>query len=168
MSMQSLASCHGRRHRGKQTCTNPPGDAERARGAGGLPPLRLSPQQQLKLSVGVPAQLRVVSVNERNRRVDLSGRSEAERAADKALAEKGAVSTSTGGLTALQAALARAGIAAAPPPAEADPVRPSLLAWMCATAHEATGGCSCGCCMLHIAGGCCICCSVATNVATLL
>ncbi len=166
--MQSLASCHGRRHRGKQTCTNPPGDAERARGAGGLPPLRLSPQQQLKLSVGVPAQLRVVSVNERNRRVDLSGRSEAERAADKALAEKGAVSTSTGGLTALQAALARAGIAAAPPPAEADPVRPSLLAWMCATAHEATGGCSCGCCMLHIAGGCCICCSVATNVATLL
>jgi len=106
-------------------------------------------QRRLKLSVGVPAQLRVVSVNERNRRVDLSGRSEAERAADKALAEKGAVSTSTGGLTALQAALARAGIAAAPPPVEADPVRPSLLAWMCATAHEATGGCSCG----SVAGG---------------
>jgi len=80
---------------------------------------------------GNPAQLRVVSVNERNRRVDLSGRSEAERAADKALAEKGAVSTSTGGLTALQAALARAGIATAPPPAEAEPVRSSLLARIC-------------------------------------
>ena len=70
-------------------------------------------------------QLRVVSVNERTRRVDLSARSEEERAADEA-AEKGGITTAAqqrrtvGGLSTLQSAFSRVGIA---PSVMPEPVR---------------------------------------------
>ena len=52
----------------------------------------------------------MLRIDAKNRRVDLTQRSEEERAADKALAEKGAQSVRVSGLNSLGAALARAGI----------------------------------------------------------
>lgn len=55
-------------------------------------------------------QVRVLKVDAKNRRVDLTQRSEEERAADKALTEQGARSIRVSGLNSMGAALARAGI----------------------------------------------------------
>lgn len=55
-------------------------------------------------------QVRVIRVDAKSRKVDLSQRSEDERAADKKLAEKGAGTVKVAGMNQLQAALARAGI----------------------------------------------------------
>ena len=54
--------------------------------------------------------MRVLRIDAKNRRVDLTQRSEEERAADKALTEQGARSVRVSGLNSLGAALARAGI----------------------------------------------------------
>ena len=59
---------------------------------------------------GVFRQVRVIRVDAKSRKVDLSQRSEEERAADKKLAEKGAGTVKVAGMNQLQAALARAGI----------------------------------------------------------
>lgn len=56
------------------------------------------------------AQVRVIRVDSKARKVDLSQRSEEERASDKKLAEKGAGTIKVSGMNTLQAALARAGI----------------------------------------------------------
>ncbi len=52
----------------------------------------------------------MLKVDAKNRRVDLTQRSEEERAADKALTEQGARSVRVAGLNSMGAALARAGI----------------------------------------------------------
>ena len=55
-------------------------------------------------------QVRVLKVDAKNRRVDLTQRSEEERAAEKTLTEEGARTVKISGLNSLGAALARAGI----------------------------------------------------------
>jgi predicted RNA-binding protein with RPS1 domain len=55
-------------------------------------------------------QVRVIRVDSKSRKVDLSQRSEEERAADKKMAEKGAGTVKVSGMNSLQAALARAGV----------------------------------------------------------
>jgi hypothetical protein len=56
------------------------------------------------------SQARVIKVDTKTRKVDLSQRSDEEREAEKVLAERGAGSVNTAGMTMLGAALARAGI----------------------------------------------------------
>ena len=56
------------------------------------------------------AQVRVLKVDAKNRRVDVTQRSEEEIEADRTLNEKGASTTRVSGMNTLQAALARAGI----------------------------------------------------------
>ena len=56
------------------------------------------------------AQVRVLKVDAKNRRVDVTQRSEEEIEADRTLNEKGASTARTSGMNTLQAALARAGI----------------------------------------------------------
>lgn len=58
----------------------------------------------------MPGQVRVMKVDAKARRVDLTQRSEEERQADKALAEVGARTVKVSGMNTLEAALARAGI----------------------------------------------------------
>jgi len=55
-------------------------------------------------------QVRVLKVDAKNRRVDLTQRSEEERAAEKTLTEEGVRTVKVSGLNSLGAALARAGI----------------------------------------------------------
>ena len=52
----------------------------------------------------------MIRVDSKLRKVDLSQRSEEERAADKKMAEKGAGTVKVSGMNSLQAALARAGV----------------------------------------------------------
>lgn len=52
----------------------------------------------------------MIRVDAKARKVDLSQRSEEERAADKKLAERGAGTVKVSGMNSLQAALARAGV----------------------------------------------------------
>lgn len=56
------------------------------------------------------AQVRVLRVDAKARKVDLTQRSEEDRALDKKLSEEGARSIKVSGLNTLGAALARAGI----------------------------------------------------------
>ncbi len=56
------------------------------------------------------AQVRVLKVDAKNRRVDVTQRSEEEIEADRTLNEKGASTARVSGMNTLQAALARAGI----------------------------------------------------------
>ncbi|KAK9914903.1 hypothetical protein WJX75_002062 [Coccomyxa subellipsoidea] len=68
------------------------------------------PNIRAMFSEGDEIKVRVIRVDSKSRKVDLSQRSEEERAADKKMAEKGAGTVKVSGMNSLQAALARAGV----------------------------------------------------------